>query len=59
VGSLCAEKLSANVTLLKKKNRVDCEMLAKMPRARIPAFYVYSAVGKNLAICTVSSEFGD
>jgi hypothetical protein len=22
-------------------------MLAKMPRASIPAFYVYSAVGKN------------
>jgi hypothetical protein len=42
-----AEELYANVTLLKKKNRVDCEMLAKMPRASIPAFYVYSAVGKN------------
>jgi hypothetical protein len=50
VGSLCAEKLSANVRLLKKKNRVDCEMLAKMPRASIPAFYVYSAVGKNPAL---------
>jgi hypothetical protein len=25
-------------------------MLAKMPRASIPAFYVYSAVGKNPAL---------